>query len=81
MIMKLLLIIGVISFVYFFFIKKKPALTKDEPSQKKNKKDEVLQGNDMIECKSCGVFFEVDDGILSGNEYYCSSECVTKAKQ
>ena len=78
MIMKLLLIIGVIGFVYFFFIKKKPAVTKKDEST--SKKKEKLQGNDMIECKSCGIFFEVDDGILSGSEYYCSSECVTKAK-
>ncbi len=75
--MKLLLIIGVISFVYFFFIKKKPAIeTKESP---KTKKKEKLQGTDMIECPSCGIFFEVDDGILSGNTYYCSSECVSKA--
>ena len=77
MIMKLLLIIGVIAIVYFFFIKKRPAVAKKEtPTAKKKEK---LQGNDMIECPSCGIFFEVDDGILSGSEYYCSSECVTKA--
>ena len=75
MIMKLLLVIG---FVYFFFIKKKPAVTKKETNT--TNKKEKLQGNDMIECPSCGIFFEVDDGILSGSEYYCSSECVTKAK-
>ena len=76
MIMKLLLVIGVIGFVYFFFIKKRPAVTKKDSPKKKEK----LQGNDMIECPSCSIFFEVDDGILSGSEYYCSSECVTKAK-
>lgn len=78
MIMKLLLVIGVIGFVYFFFIKKKPAVTKKETNT--TAKKEKLQGNDMIECPSCGIFFEVDDGILSGSEYYCSSECITKAK-
>ena len=78
MIMKLLLIIGVIAIVYFFFIKKRPAVAKKEtPTAKKKEK---LQGNDMIECQSCGIFFEVDDGILSGSQYYCSSECITKAK-
>ena len=75
--MKLLLIIGVISFVYLFFIKKKPTTkTKETP---KTKEKEKLQGTDMIECPSCGIYFEVDDGILSKNHYYCSSECVTKA--
>ncbi len=78
MIMKLLLIIGVIGFVYFFFIKKKPALTQ-ENKDKFNKKQTPLQGDDMIECPVCSIYFEVDDGILSGNKYYCSSECVSKA--
>lgn len=78
MIMKLLLIIGVIGFVYFFFIKKRPSISKKETTS--TMKKEELQGNDMIECPSCGIFFEVDDGILSGSKYYCSSECVTKAK-
>lgn len=77
--MKLLLIIGVIGFVYFFFIKKKPVATKKEKASPKKK--EKLQGNDMIECPSCGIFFELDDGVLSGSTYYCSSECITKAKQ
>ena len=77
MIMKLLLVIGVIAFVYLFFIKKKPL-----PSAKKEPKTKTkLQGNDMIECPSCGIYFEVDDGVLSASTYYCSSECVTKAKR
>lgn len=77
MIMKLLLIIGVIGFVYFFFIKKKPKLT--NANNNTTNKKEKLDGNDMIECPSCGIFFEVNDGIISGAKYYCSSECVTKA--
>ena len=75
--MKLLLIIGVIGVVYFFFIKKKPQVTKSETTS--SNKKEPLQGNDMIECPSCGIFFEVNDGILSRNKSYCSSECVAKA--
>ena len=75
--MKLLLIIGVISFVYLFFIKKRPAIKNQETPR--TKKKEKLQGTDMIECPSCGIYFEVDDGILSANKYYCSSECVSKA--
>jgi len=77
MIMKLLLIIGVIGFVYFFFIKKKPTLSKKNTDDAKKKAN--LQADDMIECPSCGIFFEVDDGIISTNKYYCSSECITKA--
>ena len=76
MIMKLLLIIGVIAFVYFFFIKKKP---QQNIKNNETKKSQKLQGNDMIECPECSIFFEVDDGILSSSKYYCSSECVSKA--
>ena len=77
MIMKLLLVIGVIAFVYFLFIKKKPDASNN--TTKTSDKNEKLQGNDMIECPSCGIFFEVDDGLLSSGKYYCSSECATKA--
>lgn len=73
MILKLLLVVGVISIVYFMFIKKKPTHT---PSMKK-KKDE-LKTNDMVECVECGVYIEVSEAILSNAHYYCSRECISK---
>ena len=76
MILKLLLVIGVIGAIYFFFIKKKPL--KNSPKSKgANKAQE--QANDMIECATCGTYAEIDDCILSNNKYYCSRECVDKA--
>ena len=74
MILKLLLVVGVISIVYFMFIKKKPTLT---PTMKK-KKDE-LEANDMVACVECGVYVEVSESILSNAQYYCSNECINKA--
>ena len=76
MILKLLLVIGVIAFVYFIFIKKKPAVTQDKQDTKK--KDKV-QSNDMVECAECGIYCEIDDAILSNNKYYCSQECLKKS--
>jgi len=76
MILKLLLIIGVIGVVYFFFIKKKPL---KNSSDKKSKKDEKLEANDMVECAECGTYVELSESIISNNKYYCSSECVDKA--
>lgn len=73
MIMKLLLIIGVISIIYFMFIKKKSSIN----SQKKATKGEAPQVNDMIECASCGVYVEINEAILSGTKYYCSKECLS----
>lgn len=69
--LKILLIIGVIAFVYYFFIKKKP-LANDY------KDDTKLQSNDMVECSNCGVYCEFDEAILSHGKYYCSKECVER---
>ncbi|WP_428738306.1 PP0621 family protein [Sulfurimonas sp.] len=69
---KYLVVIGVIAFVYFMFIKKKPI------SSTKDSKDTKPQPNDMIECSSCGVYVEISESILSNGKYYCSKECVQK---
>ena len=76
MILKILLVLGVIAFVYFIFIKKKPSVTH---KPKKNNKNETPKSNDMIECASCGTYASLDECILSNNKYYCSDECVDKA--
>ena len=76
MILKLLLVIGVIAFVYFLFIKKKPTVTSTK--KEKEKKDEV-QSNEMVECAECSIYCEIDESILSNNKYYCSKECLEKS--
>ena len=76
MIMKLLLVVGVIAIVYFLFIKKKPTAVKKPKDN--SKKEENKNANEMIECASCGIYCEIDNAILSGSKYYCSSECVNK---
>lgn len=76
MILKLLLIIGVISLIYFFFIKEKPAI-KSSGSGNKSKRE--AQSCDMVECSTCGIYCEVSDALISGNKYYCSNECLEKA--
>lgn len=73
MIMKLLLIIGVISIVYFMFIKKKPV------QNSTNGSNESLETNDMVECAACGTYTAVSDAIISNNKYFCSNECLGKA--
>jgi len=73
MILKLLLVIAVISIVYFMFIKKKPSVTKS--SKKKSE-----EASEMVECTTCGVFVELNETILSNAKYYCSKECLAKAK-
>jgi len=79
MIMKVLLVIGVIAIVYFMFIKKKPLEVKKTEAKKKPKEDKT-QANDLVACNSCGIYCELSDAILSNAKYYCSDECVAKAK-
>ena len=79
MILKLLLVIGVIGIVYFFFIKKKPAITKSTKKTKEDKAKEEDTSNEMVECSTCGTYCELDDTILSSSKYYCSNECLEKA--
>jgi uncharacterized protein len=75
MILKFLLIAAVIGIIYFLFFKAKP-LEKDTKKTKENK-PEI---NDMVECSSCGVYVEIHEAILSNGKYYCSRECLKKAK-
>ena len=73
MILKFLLVVVVITIVYFMFIKKKPLKNSDTPKEK-------LTSNDMIECSTCGVYSELGESILSNGKYYCSRECLDSLK-
>ena len=75
MILKILLVLGVISIVYFMFIKKKPSSV-----EKKTSKKDDIKADDMVECAACGVYVQVSESILSNAKYYCSKECVAKVK-
>jgi uncharacterized protein len=71
---KWLLVIGVIWFVYQFFIKKdKKSFTKQSSKSQNKTQKEV---NEMVECSKCGVFVEIQEAILSNGKYYCSNECL-----
>lgn len=76
MILKVLLVLAVIGIVYFMFIKKKPSKVTKETSKKKD----APKANDMVECATCGVYSELQECTLSNGSYYCSKECITKAK-
>jgi len=69
---KWLLVIGVVAFVYYFFIKKTPLQT----TKKEKTQPQQEDAQDMIECSKCGVYVEVDEAILSNGKYFCSKECL-----
>jgi len=77
MILKLLLVLAVIAFVYFVFIKKKPIKEKSTHKNQAEKK-QSSPSNEMVECSACGVYTELSESLLSGNKYYCSNECLEK---
>jgi len=64
---KYLVVIAVIAFVYYVFIKEKP---------KKTTNDKNISTNDMVQCVKCDIYCELDEAILSGGQYYCSEECL-----
>jgi len=72
---KWLLVVGVISAIYIFFIKKKPVITKEGTSSN----DVKNNSSEMVKCSTCSVYCELNDTILSANKYYCSSECLEKS--
>ena len=67
--MQYLVIIALIAFIYFFYIK-------ERPSKKSFTKEDSSKANDMVECAKCGIYCEIDDAILSNGKYYCSKECI-----
>jgi len=73
---KWLLVVGVVAAIYVFFIKKKPSVTNERDSDEV--KDEKVS-NDMVQCSTCSVYCELDDALLSGSKYYCSTDCLEKA--
>ena len=71
--MQYLVVLGLIAFVYFYYIKKKPL---EEHSR--NDKNTKSQSSDMVECSACGIYCEISEALLSQGKYYCSSECLEK---
>ena len=70
MILKLLLLIAVITVVYFVFFKKPQLKSKTKKPKTEDK------SSDMVECAKCGVYSEINESILSSGKYYCSDECL-----
>jgi len=69
---KWLLVIGVVWFVYYFFIKSKPLSQEQSCDRKKDDKE----AEEMLQCAKCGIYVEASEAILSNGKYYCSNECL-----
>jgi|FLOH01.1.fsa_nt_gi uncharacterized protein len=76
MILKLLLVAAVIVIVYVMFFKQKSVVNTKQANKKTNKTEPA---NELVQCPTCEVYIEIEEAILSGSSYYCSSECINKA--
>lgn len=71
MILKVLLVLGVIAVVYYFFIRK--AVPAKPQTGAKNSEDT------LVPCETCGTFVSIDEALVSNGRYFCSNACVEKA--
>jgi uncharacterized protein len=73
--LKLLLIIGVLAAIYFFFFKKGTPLSKER--NEGNIKDEDEEST-MVACESCGTYISTKEALVSSGKFYCSEQCRDK---
>jgi len=71
--MQYLVILGLITFIYFYYFKKKPL-----PHEENHSKSSKPQSSDMVKCSSCEIYCEISESLLSQGKYYCSPECMEK---
>ncbi len=69
--LKWLLVIGVITAVYFLFIKKSIPLTSGKKTGSKTPDDDT-----MVPCEECGVYISIDEAFIKEGKYYCSKSCM-----
>lgn len=67
--LKLLLLIGVITAVYFIFFKKKEIPS----SSKKENYDDA-----MVPCEECETYVQLKEALMKDGKYFCSKECMEK---
>jgi uncharacterized protein len=70
--LKLLLLVGLITAVYYVFFSKKKTLTAP-------KNDNSLE-EAMIPCSTCGTYVQAKEAFMSSGKYYCSHECMNQNK-
>lgn len=68
--LKLLLLIGVITAVYYVFFAKKKSLTAP--------KNDTSMDEAMIPCATCETYIQAKEALMSGGKYYCCRECMEK---
>lgn len=70
MIFKILILVVILTAVYFIFFKK--------PSTVQDKEKKQKESDTMVECKSCQTYISNKEAIIKDGKYYCSKECAYK---
>jgi uncharacterized protein len=68
MIIKYLVFVLAIFFIYVIFFKK------NRDRNIKDKHDNIA--DTMVECPKCQIYVSKDDAILSNGKYFCSKGCI-----
>lgn len=68
MLLKLLLLGGLVTVVYYTFFNKKSL---PDPSKDNKKPQEA-----MIACAKCGTYADIKETFIRDGYYYCSRECM-----
>jgi uncharacterized protein len=69
--LKLLLLIGIITTVYYMFFAKTKSIS--------SSKNDASMDEAMIPCAQCGIYVQAKEALIRSGKYYCSVECLKKA--
>lgn len=69
MILRLILLLLFLFFLYRLFGGKMPSL-------RKSKEEKRIEENTLVECNTCHTFVTVKESFISNGKYYCSKECL-----
>jgi uncharacterized protein len=69
--LKLLLLIGIITTVYYMFFAKTKSISAP--------KNDGSMDEAMIPCAYCGTYVQAKESLMSSGKYYCSIECFKDA--
>ena len=71
MIFKLILLIAVVTLVYFIFFKKNKTVENKSSEQKQ----QDITGEELIPCYKCGTLTSENETIIHNGQQFCSKEC------
>ena len=71
MLPKIVVLLLIVYILYLLFFKK---ILKQ--SYKENDNGTKSSDEEFIECKKCSTFISTNEAIKSGNNYFCSKECL-----